>query len=137
LDATRRGTAITNKPVHHLPPIIIIKDNQVLMRLSSKDFSFVGETGISKLYELFAHFKIKPNLSQTGAISILCSLDNRADKIEKLALAAEAFFDVQIENNLSLLTIRHYTPEKINALTAGREIVLAQKTQETIQYLMK
>jgi aspartate kinase len=130
------GTVISSQPVHQLPPVIIVKDKQVLLQLSSKDFSFVGETGISKLYELFAGLKIKPNLTQTGAISIMCCLDDNAGKIERLALDASVFFDVQVQKGLSLLTIRHYTPQKIEELTAGKNILLEQKTTETIQVLM-
>lgn len=130
------GTTINAQPVKSLPPIIIVKENQVLFQLSSKDFSFVGETGISKLYELFATLKIRPNLTQNGAISIVCCLDDKPEKIEKLALAAADFFDVAVQKNLTLLTIRHYTPAKIEALTQGKTILLEQKTTETIQVLM-
>ncbi len=130
------GTVISGDAVHHLPPIIIVKDNQALLQLSSKDFSFVGETGISKLYELFANLKIKPNLTQTGAISIVCCLDDNPEKIEKLASDAAVFFDVQVRKGLSLLTIRHYTQAKIDELTTGKNILLEQKTTETIQVLM-
>jgi aspartate kinase len=131
------GTVISNKPVHNLPPVIVLKKDQVLMELSSKDFSFVEEKPMSQLHEMFATIKIRPNLSQNGAISLLCCLDNKAEKIEKLALAASEIFDVQIEKNLTLLTIRHYTPEKIQELTMGKTIVLEQKTTETIQVLMR
>lgn len=137
LNPTLPGTVISNKPVHNLPPVIVLKKDQVLMQLSSKDFSFVEEKPISQLHEMFAAIKIRPNLSQNGAISLLCCLDNKAEKIEKLALAASDIFDVQIEKNLTLLTIRHYTPEKINELTKGKNIVLEQKTTETIQVLMR
>lgn len=130
------GTTINAQPVKSLPPIIIVKENQVLLQLSSKDFSFVGETGISKLYDLFATLKIRPNLTQNGAISIVCCLDDKSEKIEKLALAAADFFDVAVQKNLTLLTIRHYTPAKIEALTQGKTILLEQKTTETIQVLM-
>ena len=86
---------------------------------------------------MFAKIKIRPNLSQNGAISLLCCLDNNAEKIEKLALAASEIFDVQLEKNLTLLTIRHYTEDKINELTKGKIIVLEQKTTETVQVLMR
>ena len=130
------GTIISSNPVHNLPPIIVVKDKQVLLELSSKDFSFVGEKGISDLYELFATLKIKPNLTQTGAISILCCLDDRPDKIEKLALAAAEIFDVQVKKDLTLLTIRHYTREKFDELTKDKIILLTQRTTETVQVLM-
>jgi len=131
------GTVISNKPVHHLPPVIVLKKNQVLMELSSKDFSFVEEKPLGQLHEMFDQVKIRPNLSQNGAISLLCCLDDKPEKIEKLALAASEIFDVQLQKNLTLLTIRHYTEEKINALTKGKSIVLEQKTTDTIQVLMR
>ncbi len=137
LNPELKGTLISNKAVHNLPPIIVLKKNQVMMQLNSKDFSFVEEKPISLLHEMFAKIKIRPNLSQNGAISLLCCLDDNTEKIEKLALAASEIFDVQLEKNLTLLTIRHYTEEKIAELTKGKVIVLEQKTTETIQVLMR
>jgi aspartate kinase len=137
LNADLPGTTISNKPVHNLPPIIVLKDKQALLQLSSKDFSFVGEEYVSKLYELLSTLKIKPNLTQNGAISILCCLDDKPEKIEKLALAASEYFDVVVEKKLTLLTIRHYTKEKFDALVSGKEVILTQRTEETIQVLMR
>lgn len=95
------------------------------------------ERPISRLHELFAEIKIRPNLSQNGAISLSCVLDDKAEKIEKLAIAADELFDVQLERNLTLLTIRHYDTGTISRLTSGKEILLEQKTPETIQVLMR
>ena len=130
------GTTIDNKVAHNLPPIIVVKQQQVLLQLSSKDSSFVGEAYVSKLYELFAALKIKPNLTQNGAISILCCLDDKPDKIEKLALSAAEYFDVLVEKNLTLLTIRYYSKEKFDELTKDKKILLTQQTTETIQALL-
>ena len=132
-----KGTIISKKPVHNLPPIIVLKKDQVLMQLNSTDFSFVEEKPIAHLHEMFASIKIRPNLSQNGAVSLLCCLDDKPEKIEKLALAVSAVFDVLLEKNLTLLTIRHYTENKIKELTKGKTIVLEQKTAETIQVLMR
>ena len=137
LDPTLPGTVISSEPVHNLPPIIVLKENQVLLQLNSKDFSFVEEKPISLLHAMFADIKIRPNLSQNGAISLLCCLDDKTEKIEKLALAASEIFDVQLERNLTLLTIRHYDDATIDKLTAGKKILLEQKTLETIQVLMR
>lgn len=131
------GTVISNKPVHNLLPVIVLKKSQVLMELSSKDFSFVEEKPLGQLHEMFDAVKIRPNLSQNGAIGLLCCLDDKPEKIEKLALAASEIFNVQIQKDLTLLTIRHYTEEKILELTTGKTIVLLQKTPETIQVLMR
>ena len=137
LDPTLPGTVISNNPVHGLPPIIVLKNNQVLMELNSKDFSFVEEKPISQLHEMFDHIRIRPNLSQNGAVSLVCCLDNQPEKIDQLAAAASEIFDVQLEKNLTLLTIRHYDELTIDALTKGKTILLEQKTTETIQVLMR
>jgi aspartate kinase len=131
------GTVISNKSVHHLPPVFVLKQKQVLINLSSKDFSFVGEKPMIRLYEIFADLNIKPNLTQNGAISILICMDDLTEKIEKLAFKASEIFDVQIEKDLTLLTIRHYNQASIEALTKMKYIVLEQKTQDTVQILMK
>ncbi len=131
------GTLITRTHVHDLPPIKVLKQAQVLLKFSSTDFSFVGEKPVSRLYEIFAELKIKPNLMQSTAISILCCMDDVPEKIEKLALAASALFDVQLEKKLTLLTIRHYTPGLVTELTKDKTIVLEQKTEDTIQVLMR
>ena len=131
------GTIISNLPTHHLPPIIVIKDQQVLMQVSSRDYSFVEDNLVAKLHDLLLENKIRPSLSQNGAISLLCSMDDRPEKIERLALAASEFFDVQIEKNCTLLTIRHYNDQIIQQLTDGRTQLLSQKTKETIQVLLK
>jgi aspartate kinase len=135
LDASLRGTIIHNKPVHHLPPIIVVKEKQVLVEMSSRDFSFVGEHHVATLYNLFGILKIKPNLTQNTAISFIAVLDDRAEKIDKLAFEVAEIFDVQLMKDLSLLTIRHYTNEIIDQLTLGKTILLRQQTRDTIQLL--
>jgi aspartate kinase len=137
LDSRLPGTVIQKKSSKKLPPIIVLKNKQVLMHLHSKDFSFVGESLTANLYNLFAEIKIKPNLIQIGAVSLQICLDDRPDKIEKLALASSESFDVSIEKELTLLTIRHYKPETLKNLTEEREIVLKQQSPQIVQVLMK
>ena len=137
LDPSLPGTVIHNNRLHHLPPIIVLKENQVMIEMSSKDFSFVGEQYVAALYTLLGKLKIKPNLTQNAAISFISVLDDRPDKIEKLALQTSEFFDVQVVKGLTLLTIRHYNKEIIEKLTAGKTILLRQQTSDTIQMLMQ
>lgn len=137
IDPSLPGTTIGSSNPKNLPPIIVQKQNQVLIRFRSKDFSFVEDKPVQQLHDLYNLLKIKPNLSQNTAISLLCSFDDHPDKIEKLASEASAIFDVELEKNLTLLTIRHYDQETINQLSAGKKQVLEQKTEETIQLLMR
>jgi aspartate kinase len=129
------GTVIHDKQVKNLPPIIILKNNQALLYLSSQDFSFVGEAPMSRLYDVFGHLKIKPNLIQTGAISLQLCMDDKSDKIDQFALEASSFFNVQVVKNLTLLTIRHFTQDLMNNMLAGKNILLQQQTKETVQVL--
>jgi aspartate kinase len=76
-------------------------------------------------------------LSQNGAISILYCLDDKPEKIERLALAAGEMFDVQLEKHLTLLTVRHFTDAVIEELTKGKIKLLSQQNKDMIQIVMK
>jgi aspartate kinase len=136
LDPDLPGTLIHSKHITNLPPIIVLKQNQVLIHLSSRDFSFVGEEGTARLYNMLSEFHIQANLLQTGAVILQVCTDNIPDKIEKLAHEASELFDVQVENGLTLLTIRHYQKELLEKLIRGRKIVLQQWSSDTVQTLM-
>lgn len=137
LNISLPGTVIHQKQIKHLPPIIVIKENQALIKLHSQDFSFVGEQPMIELYHIFSELKIKPNLIQTEAISLQICMDDRKEKIEQLAATASALFDVQVEKDLTLLTIRHYNEDILNKLIIDKQIVLQQKTPTTVQVLYR
>ena len=131
------GTVIKNRQALHLPPIIVYKKTQALLELSSKDFSFVGEGLTATVYRIFESLKWEPNLTQNGAITLLCVVDDWAEKVEQFALAASQAFDVRVTKGLTLLTIRHYTSDILDELTTGKTLLLRQQTKETIQLLMQ
>ncbi|WP_336514255.1 aspartate kinase [Pollutibacter soli] len=137
LDASLPGTIIHNNAVNSLPPIIIWKYNQVKVDLHTTDFSFVNEKPAGLLYQMLNDLKLKPNLTQSGAVSMHLCIDDNPERLEKLAIKASELFDVELEKNLTLLTIRHYSDEVIQKLSAGKTILLRQQTPETIQMLMK
>jgi len=137
LDSTLPGTVISKKKAKNLPPIYVVKQKQVLIHLASQDYSFVGDELIISLYQIFKDIKIKPNLIQTGAVSLQICVDDRTDKVELLASKASVLFDVQIEKELELLTIRHYNDASIHQLTSKKNILLTQKSTETFQALYR
>ena len=137
LDPSLPGTTIHNKHLKDLPPIIVVKENQVMIEMSSNDFSFVEEKPVTELFRLLSKLKIKPNLTQNGAISMIYVFDDRSEKIEKLALEASSIFAIKVTKGLTLLTIRHYTKEIYDKLSAGRKTLLQQRTPETVQTLLK
>lgn len=137
LDPSLPGTVIHKKNIKNLPPIFVIKEKQLLVHLNSRDFSFMGEEPMRQLYGIFAQTRVRPNLIQTGAISVQICMDDKADKTDQFAAQASSLFDVQLEKNLHLLTIRHYNETLVDKMLEGREIVLLQKTKDTIQALYK
>ncbi len=137
LDPSLPGTHIYKKDAKNLPPIVIIKQNQAILHLHSKDFSFVGEKPMSNLYDIFIKHKFKPNLIQTGAISVQLCFDDREDKIEQLAAEAAETFDVEVEKGLQMLTIRHFNNDLLHKMLDGNETVLRQQTKETVQVVFR
>src|SRR5688572_22632995 len=136
LDPKLPGTIIHNKPVHQLPPIIVLKEKQVMLTMTSRDYSFVGEHLVSQLYKMFGKLHIRPNLTQNGAISFVAVLDDWSEKIEKLALEASSILEVEVMKGLSLLTVRHYSGNNYEELAEGKKIILRQQTPDTIQLLL-
>ena len=135
LDTSLSGTTISKHGIKQLPPVVIIKENQALLHLRSQDFSFVGEAPMSRLYQMFGQLKLKPNLIQTGAISLQLCMDDKSDKVSLLAAEASSIFDVQVERNLRLLTIRHFTDAIVENMLRNKTILLRQQTKETMQVL--
>ncbi|HRP57548.1 aspartate kinase [Agriterribacter sp.] len=137
IDPALPGTVIHHKTIKNLPPVFVIKQNQALLHLHSRDFSFIGEHAVSRLYHLLAQKNITPNLIQTDAVTLMVCIDDMEDEIGQLAAAASEIFDVQVEKGLSLLTIRHYTEETAAEMTAGKYIVLKQQSPHTVQFLLR
>lgn len=131
------GTVIHHQHISRLPPIIVYKRAQVLVQLSSRDFSFVSEGLTTGVYRLLETVKLKPNLTQNAAISMLCVVDDHAEKVESFALHASEHYDVQVTRNLTLLTIRHYTEAVLQELCRNCKVILQQQTPETVQVLME
>ena len=137
LDTGLPGTLINQHPAKDLPPILIDKQHQALIHLRTQDFSFIEEKPMSRLYKIFRELKIKPNLIQTGAISLQVAVDDQTDKIERFAIKASEWFDVQLQKDLNLFTIRHYNEGAISKYLLGKEQVLYQQNESNLQVLYK
>lgn len=138
LNKELKGTIITNE-VSNLfyPPLIVLKKNQLLIQLTAKDFSFITEDKLSELYGIFHKMNVQVNLIQNAAISFIACIDHRERKLPELLAELRKNYKVFDNEGVSLLTIRHYTPEVLADLTKGKHILLEQKTRETVQLVMK
>jgi aspartate kinase len=133
LDTELPGTIINGDKAANLPPIIVLKNQQVLIHFRSKDFSFMEGKALGQLHKIFNAVKLQPNLTQNTAISFVCCFDGHVEKTAEIAAQASLLFDVDVERDLSLLTIRHYDEPTIVKLTTGKNIILEQRTPETMQ----
>jgi len=121
----------------HYPPIIVYKTNQALISISVKDFSFVTEDNMSIIFQCFSKHGLRMNMTHSGAIRFSVCTEYKEERIKLLIAELEMDFEVKYNINLEMLTIRHYTEEKIHELTADKEILLQEKTRNTIQFLMR
>lgn len=118
-------------------PCFIVKKNQVLISLSSLDFSFIVEENISHIFQLLHQYKMKVDVIQNSAISFSVCVDNNYNNLEKLLQHLKAKFKVDYFTNVSLYTIRHYNKQAIKALEEDKMVLLKQIYQETVQIVTK
>lgn len=118
-------------------PCFILKKDQVLMKLSSLDFSFIVESSISELFKLFHEYKMKVDLIQNSAISFSVCVDNRFGRLEELLNILKSRFKVVYHEGVSLYTIRHFDANAIASLQNGHEVLLEQRGKETLQLVVK
>jgi len=131
------GTEIYNIQENiKLLPIFIVKDNQVLLSISPKDFSFIVEQNLSNIFQILSDYKIKANLFQHSAISFSVCIDN-SQKLESLITTLSNDFKVKYNLNLQLITIRHYTKDSINKIVDGKKILVQQKSRNTVRFVLQ
>jgi len=138
LDPTLPGTIVDKEQTENIKhPIIIKKFNQVLISIAPNDFSFIVEKNISQIFDRIAKYRIKVNLIQNSAISFSICLDNDEKKISKLIEKLKGNYTVRFNDNLELITIRHYNDESIETVTFGRQVLVQQKSRSTARFIVK
>jgi aspartate kinase len=118
-------------------PCYIVKKNQVLISMSSLDFSYIVEENISEIFKLLHQYKMKVDVIQNSAISFSVCVDNIYNNLEKLLQHLKAKFKVEHNENVSLYTIRHYSDQAVKSVEAGKTVLLKQLLQETVQIVTK
>ena len=130
---TRVINLATTKPQQ---PVIICKRNQVLLSVQPRDFSFIVEAAISSIFASLAHYHIRINLMQHGAVSLSLVFDWNQDKLDALIGDLMPEFKVLYNTGLELWTIRHYHEEALNQITGGKRIYVQQKSRGTARFVL-
>ncbi len=138
LNPTESGTQV-GKGVRMRPkvPCYIVKKGLSLLRLSTRDFSFVVEDNISDIFRLLHKHKMSVDLIQNSAISFSVCVNDKYHNMQTLLHALRARFDVQHTKDVSLYTIRHFEEDSATALLKSHQLVLEQRTETTLQLVMK
>ena len=138
LNPKNDGTCIgKGKKIDPVIPCFIVKKNQVLIELSSLDFSFMLEENISEIFQLLHLYKMKVDVIQNSAISFSVCIDNNYNNLNKLILHLKAKFKVIYNTNVDLYTIRHYNKSALAQLEEHKTVLLKQIHNETVQIVTK
>ena len=138
IDPSGNGTAVSKgQALIPAVPCFIVKKGQVLISLSSLDFSFMVEENISEIFRLFHLYQIKVDLIQNSAISFAVCVDNKFNNLEKLIQHLKARYKVSYVTGVSLYTIRHFDDGAIASLEKDKEVLLKQVMQNTVQIVTK
>jgi aspartate kinase len=138
IDPDESGTLVTFSPkLGKAVPVFIRKDNQVMISIVPKDFSFALGQNMGRIFHLFEFCGVKVNLVQASAVSVNVAADNDEVRLERLFGELKNEFEVHYNDNVEMITIRHYNPQAIAKVTEGKEILLEQKTRNTIRFILR
>lgn len=127
-----RGTKISPEV-----PCFIVKKNQVLLKLSSLDFSFIVEENMSEIFKLFHDHRLKVDLIQNSAISFSVCLDNKFGGLHDLLQKLGKKFKVTCHEDVSLYTIRHFDENSVAKILNGYSVLVEQRGKQTVQLVVK
>jgi len=138
LSPLEKGTIVSGRVEPGIPaPAIIVKKQQALLSLTTKDASFITENHLSRLFRLFADNHIKINVMQNSAISFSVCLDWNENRFKQLQELLQEEYNLRYNTELELITIRHFNSKLIEELTAGKTILLEQYSRVTAQLVLR
>ena len=131
-----KGTIISKGiDIEPLVPCYIFKQNLILLKLSSLDFSFMVENNISDIFKELHKFKMKVDVIQNSAISFSVCFFDKYNKIKELIKNLEGKYKIDMHKNVSLFTIRHFDEKSIKKITNKRKLLLEQRTEKTVRLI--
>lgn len=119
-----------------LPPIFIDKSNQLLLTLSPRDFSFIAEEKLSRIFATLAKYRLRLNLMQNSAITFSFCIDLNEAIFDSFINELHDEYEVLYNKNVRLLTIRHYNEETIHRLTENKSVLVEQRSRLTARFVV-
>lgn len=127
------GTVINSEEYESTVPSIIVKDKQLLLSISPRDFSIIGVDSLSQILPLLSKYRIKINMMQNSALSFSVCVDNDPMRLKPCIEELQSDFVLKYNDNIELITIRHYDSESEKKVLLGREVLIRQSTRHTLQ----
>ena len=118
-------------------PKMILKQNQTLLSISSRDLSFMAEENLKTVFAAFGRHKIHINLMQNSAVSFSVCFDENPEKLAAVIETLKDEFILKYNEGLQLLTVRHDDGKTFLRLTQDKQIFLTQQNRTTRQVLMR
>lgn len=131
------GSVITTCPLATEVPSFIVKDDQLLLTIFPRDFSFIAVDNLSEIFAVLSQYRIKINMMQNSALSFSVCTDYVPERVCKCIEALQEKYKVKYNNDVQLITIRHYTDASIDKVLHNREILMRQTSRATIQFVVK
>lgn len=120
----------------HYAPSFIVKDNQMLVTIRPRDFSFMNEQNLGILFGMLNELNIHANMIQTSALNLSICIDENLAKLNQLIDSLEQSFLIKYNIGLQLFTIRHYTEGIERQFIQGRKIFIEQRSRITLQLVL-
>ncbi len=137
LEPLKKGTIIRNKvKIKPEIPCYIEKQHQNLISITTKDFSFINEKNISEIFSLLSKHQLKVNLIQNTAISFSLCLEDFNGNFKSFLKDINITFNTKYNNNVKLLTVRHFNDEVVQKIEKVNKILVKQTTRETVQFVV-
>jgi len=118
-------------------PCFIVKKNQVLVSISSLDFSFIVEENISDIFKLFHKYQLKVNLIQNSAISFSVCVDNNLNHFDLFYNEIKNMYKVSFVKNVDLFTVRHFTENSLEGIYKLGTSLVTQINKNTAQIIIQ
>jgi aspartate kinase len=129
------GTKIGNSDINQNEESYILKDNQILLHIDTKDFSFIAEEHISEIFSYLAKYKIKVSLIQNSAISLAICIEDKYGNQNLLKQDLKSKFNIEIYENVNLFTVRNVNLENMEKFYKNKTILLEQLSKKTLQMI--
>jgi len=133
VDPTKDGTKVGASEKNQQEESYILKENQTLLKISTRDFSFIAEDHMSLVFGYLSKYKIKVSLMQNSAISLALCLEDKFLKIDELNNELQKVFKTDVIKNVSLFTVRNAKMENIGKFYQEKSVLLEQIAKNTLQ----